>query len=236
MKPHWPKVQQWQRDDSMLLVDMINSLLGNPVERPKYESLLSDNLPVEEIVTSPKSPKSLLADDRLAPRPKEKPFDLLAKEPKAGGPNVSLVAINKVMDILGDTNESIKPLMMHTAFKESDYGNHPDTFNFKSIEEGTVGHGGIFQVTDKAVKNIINDPRPRIKKDLKLLKKQGIDPAKAIEKKELRKFLEVPLNSAAMARMHYKLFNEPLPKKEDVKAYYINRYAPQTKNNQELDI
>jgi len=44
----------------MLLVDMINSLLGNPVERPKYESLLADNLPVEEIVTSPKSPKSLL--------------------------------------------------------------------------------------------------------------------------------------------------------------------------------
>lgn len=60
----------------MLLVDMINSLLGNPVERPKYESLLADNLPVEEIVTSPKSPKSLLADDRdsrLASRPKEKP-------------------------------------------------------------------------------------------------------------------------------------------------------------------
>ena len=55
MNPHWPKVQQWQRDDSMLLVDMINSLLGNPVERPKYESLLADNLPVEEIVTSPKS-------------------------------------------------------------------------------------------------------------------------------------------------------------------------------------
>ncbi len=209
MKPHWPKVQQWQRDDSMLLADMIDSLLGNPVERPKYESLL--------------------ADDRPAPRPKEKPFDLLAKEPKAGGPNVSLIAINKVMDILGDTDESIKPLMMHTAFKESKYGNDPNTFNFKRIEEGTVGHGGIFQVTDKAVKNIINDARPRIKEDLKLLKKQGIDPAKAIEEGELRKFLEVPLNSAAMARMHYKLFNEPLPKKEDVKAYYTNRYAPQTK-------
>lgn len=55
MKPHWPKVQQWQRDDSMLLADMIDSLLGNPVERPKYESLL--------------------ADDRLAPRLKEKPSE-----------------------------------------------------------------------------------------------------------------------------------------------------------------
>jgi len=62
----------------MLLVDIINSLLGNPVERPKYESLLADNLPVEEIVTSP---KNLLADDRLAPRPKEKPIQL-APRPK----------------------------------------------------------------------------------------------------------------------------------------------------------
>ena len=39
----------------MLLADMIGSLLGNPVERPKYESLL--------------------ADDRLAPRSKEKPSE-----------------------------------------------------------------------------------------------------------------------------------------------------------------
>ena len=76
MKPHWPKVQQWQRDDSMqeqssLLWSLISGLLGNPAQESKYESLLGNSLPVEEIVTSP---KSLLANDRLAPRPKEKPI------------------------------------------------------------------------------------------------------------------------------------------------------------------
>ena len=56
----------------MLLLDMFSSLLGNPVEKPKYESLLADDLPVEEIVTSP---KSLLANNKLAPRPKENPSE-----------------------------------------------------------------------------------------------------------------------------------------------------------------
>ena len=101
--------------------------------------------------------------------------------------------------------------------------------HFRKTEEGTVGHGGIFQITDKAVKDIVNDPRSRIKRDLKLLNQQGIDPAKAIKEGKLREFLEVPLNSAAMARMHYKLFNEPLPDIENVKAYYAKRYAPQSK-------
>ena len=73
MNPHWPKVQQWQRDDSMqeqlgLLWSLVSGLLGNSAEGPKYESLLGSNLPVEEIVTSP---KSLLADERPAPRPEE---------------------------------------------------------------------------------------------------------------------------------------------------------------------
>ena len=70
VKPHWPKVQQWQRDDSMLLADMIDSLLGNPVERPKYESLL--------------------ADDRLAPRPKEKPVQLAPRPKEKPTPRGSL--------------------------------------------------------------------------------------------------------------------------------------------------
>ena len=113
----------------MLLADMIDGLLGNPVERPKYESLL--------------------ADDRLAPKPKEKPFDLLAKDfdQNARRTKCALMAINKVMDILRrDTDRIYKTLNedRHTAFKESVYGKHADTFNFKRIEKGTVGHGGMF--------------------------------------------------------------------------------------------
>jgi len=60
VNPHWPKVQQWQRDDSML--DGILGLLQQsfPETTRGLRSLLADNLPVEKIVTSPKSPKSLL--------------------------------------------------------------------------------------------------------------------------------------------------------------------------------
>ncbi len=56
MNPHWPKVQQWQRDDSML--DGILGLLQQsfPETTRGLRSLLE-------------GPQSLLADDRLAPRP-----------------------------------------------------------------------------------------------------------------------------------------------------------------------
>ena len=72
----------------MLLLDMLSGLLGNPVEKPKYESLLADDLPVEEIVTSP---KSLLADNKLAPRPKEKPIQL-ASRPQELNPQIDGLA------------------------------------------------------------------------------------------------------------------------------------------------
>ena len=194
---------------------MIDALLG----------LLQQSPPQAETKFS----KSLLDDIKYESLLQADPQGDPTKTPKMRGSEVALMSVNKVMDILGDTNKSIKPLMMHTAFKESKYGDDPDTFNFRKTEEGTVGHGGIFQITDKAVKDIVNDPRSRIKRDLKLLNQQGIDPAKAIKEGKLREFLEVPLNSAAMARMHYKLFNEPLPDIENVKAYYAKRYAPQTK-------
>ena len=210
MSQHWPKVRKWQGVGSM-----IDALLG----------LLQQSPPQAETKFS----KSLLDDIKYESLLQADPQGDPTKTPKMRGSEVALMSVNKVMDILGDTNKSIKPLMMHTALKESKYGDDPDTFNFRKTEEGTVGHGGIFQITDKAVKDIVNDPRSRIKRDLKLLNQQGIDPAKAIKEGKLREFLEVPLNSAAMARMHYKLFNEPLPDIENVKAYYAKRYAPQTK-------
>jgi len=210
VKPHWPKVRKWQGVGSM-----IDALLG----------LLQQSPPQAETKFS----KSLLDDVRYESLLQSDPQGDPTKISKMRGSEVALMSVNKVMDILGDTGKSVKPLMMHTALKESKYGDDPDTFNFRKTEEGTVGHGGIFQITDKAVKDIVNDPRKRIKRDLKLLSQQGIDPVKAIKEGRLREFLEVPLNSAAMARMHYKLFNEPLPDIENVKAYYAKRYAPQSK-------
>ena len=147
MKPHWPKVQKWQGGDSMLLVDMINSLLGNPVERPKYESLLADNLPVEEIVTSPKSPKSLLADDRdsrLAPRPKEKPVQL-APRPKEKPVPTAFKYFDK--NVAGE------------ELGESDRGKHYDeetdsyrVYQLKGEDRPTVGKG--VYLNDAALKRL----------------------------------------------------------------------------------
>jgi hypothetical protein len=57
----------------MLLADMIDSLLGKPVERPKYESLLADD-----------------RDSRLAPRPKEKPVQLAPRPKEKPTPRGSL--------------------------------------------------------------------------------------------------------------------------------------------------
>lgn len=206
---------------------MLDALLGLLQQSPpsanaplaKYESLLKDREPRQ----------SLLSDDKVTPMPSMEPIDKMVYIPKAGGAEVTMASINKIMEALGDTNESIKPLMMHTAFKESKYGNDPNTFNFRRIEKGTVGHGGIFQITDKAVKAIVNSDKDRIKKDLATLSKIGINPKAAIDQGQLKEFLEVPINSAAMARLHYKQFNEPLPSKGQEKAYYVKRYAPQTK-------
>ena len=48
------------QEQSSFLWSLISGLLGTPAQESKYESLLGNSLPVEEIVTSPKSPKSLL--------------------------------------------------------------------------------------------------------------------------------------------------------------------------------
>ena len=48
------------QEQSSLLWSLISGLLGTPAQESKYGSLLGNSLPVEEIVTSPKNPKSLL--------------------------------------------------------------------------------------------------------------------------------------------------------------------------------
>jgi len=161
VNPHWPKVQQWQRDDSMLLVDMINSLLGNPVERPKYESLLADNLPVEEIVTSPKSPKSLLADDRdsrLAPRPKEKPT------PRGSLQDIAAMVAN---DQKIPADFLISNVLDPIAWHESNRTMNP--LIEQKLNGGGVGKGkGMFQFEGKrGVKIPVKDASGNNKKDSK---------------------------------------------------------------------
>ena len=89
MKPHWPKVQQWQGAGSM-----IDALLGLLQQSPpsaetkldrqirnrlRYESLLGDDSPKGASLQSQKDiarSLRLLGDSNIAPRPKEKPEQL----------------------------------------------------------------------------------------------------------------------------------------------------------------
>jgi hypothetical protein len=148
---------------------------------------------------------------------------------RASGQAVTDAAINRAIELVGDTNPVVKPLLRYTAQKESKFGNDPDTFNFRRIKGGTVGHGGIMQVTDRAFKNIVNSDKKDIKNILSRLKTKGIDFQKAANDGNIREFLEVPVNSVLAARLHYRMNNNPLPKVGNISNYYRDIYAPQTK-------
>ena len=152
--------------------------------------------------------------------------------PRATGVEVTSAAVDKAYNMMGDKDPVVKDLLMYTAQKESKYGNDPNTFRFRKTSGGTVGHGGIFQVTDQAVKNIVNSKSSQVQKKLQSLKKQGVDFKEAVEKGNIRKFLEVPVNSALAARLHYFMNKDPLPERDiesGIGPYYMNVYAPQTK-------
>ena len=71
MKPHWPKVRKWQGVGSM--IDALLGLLQQnpPQAETKFSRSLLDDIQSE----------SLLGENKLAPRPKEKPIQL-APRPK----------------------------------------------------------------------------------------------------------------------------------------------------------
>ena len=163
--------------------------------------------------------------------------------PRTGGKEVVTEAIDKVYDVLGDNNPIVKDLMDYTIQKESKYGNDPNTFNKRSITvtsksgreiQGTVGHGGVGQVTSGAFKNIVDTLKNA---------KRGSDANKVYEKlnnaglfgniervskgsnEDIESFLETPFNSVLMARLQYRINNKPLPKnKSGFKDYYEKVY------------
>ena len=110
MSQHWPKVRKWQGGDSMLLLDMLSSLLGNPVEKPKYESLLADDLPVEEIVTSPKT--------------RDLPVEEIVTSPRAMNGSLQEIATMVANDdkVPADfiVNEVINPIAYHESDRTMD--------------------------------------------------------------------------------------------------------------------
>ena len=108
MNPHWPKVQQWQRDDSML--DGIVGLLQQsfPETTRGLRSLLG-------------GPQSLLADDRLAPRPPANnlPVEEIVTSPRAMNGSLqeiaTMVANDDKVPVDFIINEVIDPIAYHES-------------------------------------------------------------------------------------------------------------------------
>ena len=155
MNPHWPKVQQWQRDDSMqeragLLWSLITGLLGNSAPGPKYESLLGSNLPVEEIVTSP---------SLLGAGPNNQELDVGIYNPLK---DVAAMVANEdgvPADFI--INEVINPI----AYHESNRTMNP--LIEQKLDGGGVGKGkGMFQFEGKrGVQKAVLDAAGNKKKD-----------------------------------------------------------------------
>lgn len=150
-------------------------------------------------------------------------------EPRTVGRAVTNAAIDEAYQLMEDTNPVVKNLLAYTAQKESKYGDDPNTFNFRKIKGGTVGHGGIMQVTDRAIQNIVNSKSKSIQDALSNLKNKGIDFKGAVQSGNIREFLEIPVNSVLAARLHYKMNNRALPELSGISSYYTDVYAPQTK-------
>ena len=171
------------------------------------------------------------------------------------GKEVAMDAINVVSNIFEDDEEdrlTVKRLLGLTAGMETEFGSHPKTYEYTEIKDdkgrvtGTTGHGGFTQVTDKVLYNILKKTG-EIQGKIDLLTKSGInfkglkiklDAINSEElttpgRKEIRKFLERPVNSIAAARLAYFTNTNPLPKnnKKDIVNYYFDIFAPKTKNN-----
>ena len=79
--------------------------------------------------------------------------------------------------------KKFRELMLHTAEKESKFGTDKYTYKYREIvpgepEKGTVGHGGIQQVTTNEgfKRNLLINPGPTAQKMIKKLKEErGID-------------------------------------------------------------
>ena len=127
--------------------------------------------------------------------------------------------VNSISNLSGIAYNKLPSIIKHTALKESKYGSDPLTYTKRDIvkgepEKGTVGHGGIGQVTYERTKDLLTwdpnkykeDPRARDVKEL--VKKfeeqtgQNINDIVA-DKESMKEFLEVPFNSIFLSTLQY---------------------------------
>ena len=139
-------------------------------------------------------------------KPYTKPFE--SKE--IGKIYISNV-INNVLPYLpeGINKNKFKSLLMYGADKESTYGHDAQTYKFRKTKQGTVGHGGIQQVTTSGFKlNLLDNPSEEAKKMiLNLKEKTGIHINKIKNSKkpnaDIQRFLETPFGSNFAASIFY---------------------------------
>jgi len=124
--------------------------------------------------------------------------------------------LDTVSSYIPDTfdKNKLKSLLMYTADKESRFGSDEGTHKKKDIKGGTVGHGGIQQVTTKNFRNnLIFKPGPTAQKMIEQLKKEkGIDVNSFMKtkkgtdlasRKAINDFLRTPFGSNFAASIFY---------------------------------
>jgi hypothetical protein len=153
-----------------------------------------------------------------APVPPRRPSGLISNPESGAGFNYDNETIggepskfdvrDSILKAISDVSEVLpgnKSLMLLTAAMESRVGDDENWYKFKKVKDGTVGHGGPFQVTDGSFRAIQKSKNPRMLAAKKAIKDSfGIDISK-INKDKVRTFLENPLHSAIAARLQYKM-------------------------------
>jgi hypothetical protein len=174
-------------------------------EQPKVDLNVDDRKKVLESVMLDESGQNLIETVDMF-KPYTKPF-----ESKEIGKIYTSNVIDNVLPYLPEEidKNKFKGLLMHGADKESAYGHNAQTYTFRKTKRGTVGHGGIQQVTTSGFKlNLLNNPSEEAKKMIFNLKeKTGIDINKIKNSKtpnsDIQRFLETPFGSNFAASIFY---------------------------------
>ena len=128
----------------------------------------------------------------------------------------SMELVNSLDNKSGIAYGKLPSIIKHTAMEESGYGTNPLTYEKREItytdnqgveRTGTVGHGGIGQVTYGRTKQLLTgDKRARDVKELvkKFEEQTGQKVSDIVKDKEsMDAFLEVPFNSIFLSTLQY---------------------------------
>ena len=144
---------------------------------------------------------------------------------KKNAKNVVETAIEKVTDVIPGNKEILK----YTAQRESKNGTDSETYVRRKTDSGTVGHGGIFQVTDKTFRDI--QKLNKLKEEREKLKEIGVDIENVgTDSTSIQEFLQVPLNSAAVARLVYFSYSGVPPLSDNASTEEKQKYWKQYYN------